>query len=209
MPRGPFSSCRYHMRTNFWARRGGRLGAESAVCSARCDRVRGLLPRGGVQESELLGASRCSARCGREERGFSAARGGRLGAGKRVTSLALPLGGVQESEFLGGSARGLASGRCRGCRQPDPARSDNLPPLPQRRRTGAPTHRSARRPSERGPRRGPATFGFWYSPRGTNPARRRWRTCSTKSGKPSPTHSRRIHERAILNSATARSSCSS
>ncbi len=87
--------------------------------------------------------------------------------------------------------------------------ADNLPPLPQRRRTGGLTHRSVRRPSERGPRRGPATFGFWYSPRGTNPARRRWRTCSTNSGKPSPTHSRRIHERAILNSATARSSCSS
>ena len=53
--------------------------------------------------------------------------------------------------------------------------SDNLPPLPQRRRTGGLTHRSVRRPSERGPRRGPATFGFWYSPRGINPARRRWR----------------------------------
>ena len=39
-------------------------------------------------------------------------------------------------------------------------RSDNLPPLPQPRRTGALTHRSARRPSERGPRRGPATSGF-------------------------------------------------
>ena len=88
-------------------------------------------------------------------------------------------------------------------------RSDSLPPLLQRRRTGGLTHRSVRRPSERGPRRGPATFGFWYSPRGINPARRRWRTCSTNSGKPSATHSRRIHERAILNSATARSRCSS
>ena len=40
-------------------------------------------------------------------------------------------------------------------------------------RAGGETQRSAREPSERGPRRGPATSGFQYAPRGTRPVRRR------------------------------------
>ena len=61
-----------------------------------------------------------------------------------------------------------------------PDESEQTPRQPRLR--GAPTQRSPRCPSERGPRRGPAASGFWCSPRGTNRAP----TPPRAAGAPSP-----------------------